>query len=499
MKLNCLQSSPAEQKSDALIVGIFEDLHLLQIAEETLLKSQFDHFWAMKDFKGKTGETAVIYIPNHATLNRILLVGLGKRNKADLENLRRAGGALARELLRLGVGQFHLLLDTFLLPRFSFSEISQALTEGLILAAYQFNRFKKTAPENERHIEKGTFVLQTSEQVKEAQQGIDLGKVVSEAANFTRDLQNLPGNELTPTRLSQIIADMAKSAGLQYSVLEKSDMEKLEMEALLSVARGSAEPPKLIVLEHRSHQSELETVVLVGKGVTFDSGGISIKPSEKMEEMKFDMSGAAAVAGVMKAVALLDLPLHVVGLMPAAENLPGAAAMKPGDIVKASSGATIEIVNTDAEGRMILADALTYAKRFNPDTVVDLATLTGACVIALGQHASGLMGNDQPLLDQLQRAGEKCGERLWQLPLWENYREDIKSDFADMKNSAGRPAGAITAAAFLSKFAEEYVWAHIDIAGTAWLTQKKDYFEKGGTGMGVRLLVQFLRDRVEAN
>jgi leucyl aminopeptidase len=274
-------------------------------------------------------------------------------------------------------------------------------------------------------------------------------------------------------------------------------MEKLKMGALLGVARGSQEPPTFIILEHSAGKQNLETIVLVGKGVTFDSGGISIKPSERMEEMKFDMSGGAVVMGAMKAIAQLKMPFHVVGLIPAVENLPSGTSMKPGDILRASSGTTIEIINTDAEGRVILADALTYAKRYKPKAVIDLATLTGACVVALGPHASGLFSTDSELRDAIKSAAEKAGERVWPFPLWDDYHDDIKSDYADIKNSAGRAGGAITAAAFLSQFAEGYPWAHLDIAGTAWTDKEKAYISKGGTGWGVRLLLQFLKDRIQ--
>ncbi|MFQ5771006.1 MAG: leucyl aminopeptidase, partial [bacterium] len=341
------------------------------------------------------------------------------------------------------------------------------------------------------------FLFQKSNLEEEVQKGIQWGKVVSEAANFTRDLQNHPGNWITPTRLAEIARETAKEGGLKCDVLVKEDMEELRMGALLGVAQGSVEPPKFIVLEHNSGKANIDTIVFVGKGITFDSGGISIKPSEKMEEMKFDMSGGAAVMGALKACAQLDIPLHVVGLIPATENLPGGHSMKPGDILRTSSGKTIEIINTDAEGRLILADALDYAKRYQPRAVVDLATLTGACVVALGHYATGLFGKDSNLLSRLKQAGEKTGERLWELPLWEAYDEDIKSDYADVKNSAGRWGGAITAAAFLAKFADGYPWAHLDIAGTAWSDKELAYVPKGGTGLGVRLMLQFLRDWVE--
>ena len=264
--------------------------------------------------------------------------------------------------------------------------------------------------------------------------------------------------------------------------------------ALLGVAQGSAREPRLIILQHNGGRKGQAPVALVGKGVTFDSGGISLKPAEKMDEMKMDMGGGAAVIGTMLAASLLALPVNLVGIIPAAENMPSATAYRPGDILTSLSGQTIEVLNTDAEGRLILADALTYAKRYEPKLVIDLATLTGACIIALGHHATAVLGNDQELVDSLLKAGEKSGERLWQLPLWDDYDQQIKSDVADVKNTGGRPAGTITAAAFLKKFASDFRWAHLDIAGTAWYDQNRPYTPKGGTGVGVRLLIEFLHD-----
>ncbi len=385
-------------------------------------------------------------------------------------------------------------MDSFDASSTDLGERAQAAIEGSILSTYRYKQFRKIEPEEETTLEEAVCLVQTGNDLDEAQNGMRLGKIVAEAANFARDLQNHPGNWLTPTRLAELAEEMANKVGLKSQILDKSEMEKLGMGALLGVARGSQEPPKFIILEHNADKDNLETVVLVGKGITFDSGGISIKPSEKMEEMKFDMSGGAAVMGAMKAISELALPLHVVGLIPASENLPSGSSLKPGDILRASSGKTIEIINTDAEGRLILADALSYAAKYKPKAVVDLATLTGACVVALGHHATGLMGNDQKLVDRLKQAGEMTGERVWQLPLWEAYHELIKSDYADMKNIGGRAGGAITAAALLQKFADDYPWAHLDIAGTAWTDKEKGYVLKGGTGVGVRLLVQFLRE-----
>jgi leucyl aminopeptidase len=303
-----------------------------------------------------------------------------------------------------------------------------------------------------------------------------------------------PGNEMTPTDMAREARKIARRKNVKLTVLGEAEMKKIGMNALLGVARGSAEPAKFIILEYRGGDKSERPVALVGKGLTFDSGGISIKPSEKMDEMKSDMAGGAAVMGVIMAAADLNLKVNAVGLIPATENLPGGRAYKPGDILKSLSGQTIEVLSTDAEGRLILADALTYAGRYKPAVIIDLATLTAACVIALGDHVTGMMGTDNRVKHKIKDASDATGEKVWELPLWEEYHDLIKSDVADYKNHGGRPGGAITAAAFLSKFVGDYPWVHLDIAGPAWLTNDKPYIPKGASGVGVRLMVQFLRD-----
>jgi leucyl aminopeptidase len=308
---------------------------------------------------------------------------------------------------------------------------------------------------------------------------------------LAKDLGNLPGNICTPTYLADQAMQISKSHGLSVDILDRSDMEKLGMNTLLSVARGSHEPPKFIILRHAGGVAGTKPVVLVGKGITFDSGGISLKPGPEMDEMKYDMCGAASVLGTLKAAALMKLPLNVIGVIPSTENMPGGAATKPGDVITSMSGQTVEILNTDAEGRLILCDALTYVERFDPECVVDIATLTGACVIALGHVATGLLANNDGLAKELLDAGHDSYDRAWQMPLWDDYQEQLKSNFADMANIGGRPAGTITAACFLARFTEKYHWAHLDIAGTAWRSGK----EKGSTGRPVPLLTHFLIER----
>jgi leucyl aminopeptidase len=327
---------------------------------------------------------------------------------------------------------------------------------------------------------------------KSAAAGLEQGLAVTHGVSLARDLGNLPPNVCTPSYLAGEARELAKRYRMKATVLGREDMERLGMRTLLSVAQGSAEPPRFITLEYNGGPKNVKPVVLVGKGITFDTGGISIKPAAEMDEMKFDMCGAAAVLGTMKAAGEMRLPVNLVGAIPTTENMPGGRATRPGDVVKSLSGQTVEILNTDAEGRLILCDALTYVERFRPAVVIDIATLTGACVIALGHVATGLFANDEALAHEVVAAGEGACDRVWRLPLWEDYQEQLKSNFADFANIGGRPAGAVTAACFLSRFASKYKWAHLDIAGTAWKSGK----EKGATGRPVPLLTQFLINRI---
>jgi leucyl aminopeptidase len=325
------------------------------------------------------------------------------------------------------------------------------------------------------------------------QKGVKIGEVVAESTVMVRDMVSSPSADMTPTIIAAKARDIAKEFGLKLEVLERQQMEKLGMGALLGVASGSAQPPKFIIVEYRSGGKK-PFIALVGKTITFDSGGISIKPAENMDKMKDDMSGGAAVLGAIRSAAALKLPLNIVGLLPATENMPSGSAYKPGDVLRTLSGQTIEIISTDAEGRLILSDALAYAHQYKPAVIVDIATLTGACRVALGQEAIGMLGTDDNVKQKMREAGEKTGERVWEMPLWEGYYDLIKSDIADMKNTGGRDGGVITAAALLSKFVQNYPWVHLDIAAMAWTEKDRPYTPKGATGIGVRLLTQFLCD-----
>jgi leucyl aminopeptidase len=356
---------------------------------------------------------------------------------------------------------------------------------------YRFDQFKSKKDKVRRPLRKLTFVVDRRNELNTAEVALSQGRAIAEGVCLAKNLANLPGNVCTPGYLAETAEKMAAEHKLECQILEREAMAALGMHSLLAVAQGSHQPPKLIVLQHKGGKSDDKPVVLVGKGITFDTGGISLKPAPELDEMKYDMCGAAGVLGTIKAVALMKLPINLTVIVPTTENMPGGGATRPGDIVTSMSGQTIEILNTDAEGRLILCDALTYAARFDPDTVIDVATLTGACVIALGHVATGLFANNDALARELVQAGDEAHDRAWQMPLWNDYQELLKSPFADMANIGGRWGGSITAACFLARFARKYVWAHLDIAGTAW----KSGTEKGATGRPVPLLMHYLLKR----
>jgi len=417
-----------------------------------------------------------------------LLAGLGERDLFTLEKLRRASATVARRARTLGLKSAAFSLPD--LPGTLSTEVARTVAEGASLSLYRFDRHKSAADDHELD----TFWLIADEgTLEEATEGAELGAKVAEGTALARDLANEPSNVATPEFLAERAGGIAEKYGMELEVLDRAGIEEEGLTGLATVGHSASNEPRFIVLEHRGG-GDSAPVVLVGKAVTFDSGGISIKPSAGMEDMKFDMSGGAAVLGAMEALGALNLPLHVVALVPATENLPGGSAFKPGDVLRMHSGKTVEIVTTDAEGRLILADALSYSRRYEPSAIVDCATLTGACVVALGDHAAGLMGNDENLVAELQAASETTGEKAWPLPLFEEYTEQIKGDTADIKNSGGRKGGALTAGAFLKEFAE-YPWAHLDIAGTAYGKKGNAYTAKGATGAPTRLLVEFLLGR----
>jgi leucyl aminopeptidase len=452
-----------------------------------------DRVLSSGDFVGKKDEVAVVYPTGPAA--RVLLVGLGKVEEIDSAIIRRAAAIAAKRARSIGVPRaaFHLPAESR--GKVPPEEAAQAIAEGLAQGAWQYNEMKRRDEDSKKpELERVDILLPDSSGSRDGQRR---GAAIGAGQTFARGIQVLPGNICTPSYLANVARDLAQRHGFEITVLDKAAIIREKMGALMSVAQGSAEEPRFIALEYKG--AEGAPVVLIGKGVTFDTGGISIKPAQNMEDMKYDMSGAAAVLGTFEALGLLKPKVHVVGLIPSTENMPSGTAVKPGDVVTSHLGKTIEIINTDAEGRLILCDALSYARRYQPAAVIDIATLTGAIVVALGHNASGVMGSDDRLVEEVRAAGEKAGERVWPLPLWEDYRDLMKSDIADVKNSGGRPAGSISAGWFLREFVDGFPWAHLDIAGTAYTDREEPTRVKGPTGMGVRLFTEFVLARGDRN
>ncbi len=482
--------SPEKYRGDCLVVGVFESRKLTEAARVLDEASQgyLAKIISHGDMDGRVNTTLLLHgIPGIGS-KRLLLVGLGKEKEFGEKIFLGAVRATFKALQQTNAKDAGLYLTDLSIKQ---RDIAWNVLQMVVLAEdslYRFDRLKSKPEEHQPSLSKVNLCVTDKSAAAMTETAVQQGAAIACGMKVTRDLGNLAPNICTPTYLAEQAADMAKSYKLKFSVLENKEMEKLGMGALLAVARGSRQPAKLIVLEYHGGKATGKPVVLVGKGVTFDTGGISLKPAGELDEMKYDMSGAASVLGTLTAVAEMKLPLNVTVIIPATENMPGGNATKPGDVVTSLSGQTIEILNTDAEGRLILCDALTYAERYKPEVVVDVATLTGACVVALGHVVSGLMGNDENLVEELLQAGEQSGDRAWQLPLRDEYQELLKSNFADVANIGGRWGGAITAACFLSRFTKKYRWAHLDIAGTAWKSGK----EKGSTGRPVPLLTQFL-------
>jgi leucyl aminopeptidase len=443
------------------------------------------------EFKSKPGSTVLLHPESGLKAPRLVLTGLGKKRDCTLNRLRLAAGKAATALRGAGATSIAFAVEP---AGFGNEDAGQAFAEGSMLGLYRFLQYK-TKDENNNDIRFVTLAIESATAIKPMQAGVARGTAIAEATIMARDMVNAPPADMTPAIVAAKAKEVARQYGLSIKVFDRERMRNLGMGGLLGVASGSAEPPKFIILEYRKG-GKRPFIALVGKTVTFDSGGISIKPADGMDKMKDDMSGGAAVLGAMRAAAAMKLPLNIVGLLPATENMPGGKAYKPGDVLRTLSGQTIEIMNTDAEGRLVLSDALTYACTYKPAAIVDIATLTGACSIALGQEAMGMLGKGDKIKSKLRDAGAVTGERVWELPLWEEYYELIKSDIADMKNTGGRAGGVITAAALLSKFVQEYPWVHLDIAAVAWSDKERPYTPKGATGVGVRLLTQFLREMV---
>ncbi len=496
MQFSIKSGSPEKQRSACIVAGVFEPRKLSPSARsiDAASGNHLSELLRRGDMEGKAGTTLLLHRVPGTLAERVLLVGLGKEREFRDAPYRQAVACAVRTLNETGAFDGVVFLTELPVPG---RDVRWRVRQAAMVALdtlYRFDRFKSKKEDVRRPLRKLTFSVARRNELAPAEQALAQGEAIAEGANLARELGNLPGNLCTPAYLAEQARELAHAAGLRVEVLERDAMRKLGMNAALSVANGSHQPPRLIVLRYHG-AGPSKPIVLVGKGITFDSGGISLKPGAEMDEMKFDMCGAASVLGTLKACARLKLPLNVIGIVIAAENMPGGAASRPGDVVTSMSGRSIEILNTDAEGRLVLCDALSYAERFEPDCVLDIATLTGACVIALGHVASGLFSNDDALARDLLRCATDAFDRAWRMPLWDDYREQLKSNFADLANIGGRPAGSITAAYFLSRFAEKYRWAHLDIAGTAWKSGK----EKGATGRPVPLLVHYLMQRAAAS
>jgi leucyl aminopeptidase len=489
-----------EITADAIAVNLFQGVKEpggAAGAIDAALGGAITRLIATGDFTGKLNETAVLYptLAGGVLASRVIVVGLGKRDDFSLDRARQVSATAARKARDLAARSLATIVHGAGVGGLNPRQASQALVEGAILGVHRFEELK-TPPKDDgdrRALDEVIVVDFDAQKVPEIGAGVARGRILAESARLARDLVTQPANILTPRALADAAQRIAEEAGLRFEALEPEQIAELEMGALLGVAQGADEPARFIILEHApTGMAEQPPVVLCGKAITFDSGGISIKPSEGMWEMKSDMGGGAAVIGAMRAIGLLGVPHRVLGLVPATENMPSGRAFRPGDVLRAMDGQTIEIISTDAEGRLVLADALAYARRYNPVAMVDVATLTGGVITALGHGAAGVMGNDPDVIARLRLAADTSGEKVWELPLWDDeYKRSIRSDIADMKNSGSRAASAIAGGMFLKQFAKKVPWAHLDIAGMAWATEDRPYLPKGATGFGVRLLTEF--------
>ncbi len=496
MDIKIKRGSVSGEKTNAAVFMVFEgEKPAGALAEiDDVQGGVISRTIASGEFTGKRDETALFHLVSGAGPERVILAGLGRRDKFTPDNLMRAAGVAAGLARKAGLKEISAHSDP---PEgMSGRQFATLATQGALLALYSFDRFKKVE-HNKKGLKSLTLLASDRSAEAELKKGAAEGRIIADSVNFAKDMINAPANEMTPSVMASRAKAAAKDVGLKLKVLEEEDCHKLGMGAFLGVARGSKQPPKFIVLEYNGGKPvdrRQGPYVIIGKGITFDSGGISIKPSEGMEKMKYDMAGAGAVIAAIHCAAALKLPVNLVAIAPCTENMPGGAALKPGDMVRAMNGKTIEIISTDAEGRLVLADALCYAARYKPRAVIDIATLTGACVIALGDFAIGLMGNDRELTNEIVKAGNAANERAWELPMWDEYIDAMKGDVTDLRNVGGRKAATVTAGKFLQEFVD-YPWAHLDIAGTAWEEKGRPYCPKGATAIGVRLIIEFLKKK----
>ncbi len=494
MEFSVKSGHPEKQRTACIVLGVFEPRRLSPVAEnlDKITDGYFSNLIRRGDLEGKVDQMLLLHnIPN-ALCDRVLLVGCGRERDLTDAQYKKIIANSIKTLNDTGSMEAVSYLTELNVKGRDIQWKVRYATEAAMDSLYRFDQLKSKKDDTRRPLRKIVWSVPSRRDLPSGEVAVKEGLAIANGVSLAKNLGNLPGNICTPTYLANQALELANQyPKVTSQILEEADMEQLGMGSLLSVSKGSRQPAKLIIMNYAGADKETKPIVLVGKGLTFDAGGISLKPAKGMEEMKYDMCGGASVFGTMRALAEMELPLNVIGMVPSSENLPDGQANKPGDVVTSMSGQTIEVINTDAEGRLILCDALTYAERYEPDCVVDIATLTGACVIALGNHASGLFSNHNPLTHELLTAGRNSADRAWELPLWDEYQEQLNSDTADMANVGGREGGSITAACFLSRFTKKYHWAHLDIAGTAWRSGKG----KGATGRPVPLLTQFLLHR----
>jgi leucyl aminopeptidase len=481
-----------QKQTPLLVVGVYENENDFSYSDgiDPILYYTIKQMISNKEFKANLGTILVLPTMDKGPMKKIMLIGLGKKDKFNNEIARIVSAKAAVKVREMGISEFSILVFSNL-----DESLIEAISEGVGLSLYSFDRYKTNDNKDELKVNRVTILVNSD--TANIQSSVDRTSLLVEAVNFARDLSNLPPNDCSPSQLASIAVSIATEYELKSRIIERYEMESMGLNGIVSVGKGSHSAPKLIILEYHA-ATDTKPYLLVGKGVTFDTGGISLKDSDKMDEMKFDKSGGCNVVAIMKAVASLKLPINVIGIIPSVENMPSSTSYRPGDIIKMYNGKTVEVLNTDAEGRLILGDALAYGiSSYNPKAVIDLATLTGACIIALGSNVAAVIGTNKKFIDELHNVSERTGEKFWELPLYEEFNEQIKSYVADIKNIGGRPGGAITAAAFLSNFTNGLPWIHIDIAGTAWTqegTYERSYNPKGATGFGIRTLVKLLME-----
>lgn len=495
MDVSALQENILETDTDLVVVNLFEGVTAPgggTGAVDRALNGQISDAIAAGDFAGKLNETLYLYTQGALAARRVLIIGLGKQEDFTLDRARQVAAKAARTGRDLGAKGIASIVHGAGIGGLDPADAARAAAEGTVLGLYRYQRYK--SEDDDKALDSVTFVEADPGKLDAIAQGVDDGIALGEAQNFVRDLATTPGSDLPPAALAEAASAMAQDFGLQCTILGPEEIAAENMNVILGVSRGSDQPCRFIALEYTPDESTDQTIVLVGKGITFDTGGLNLKPGDSMRHMESDMAGGAGVLGAMRLVGHFKPDVRVVGLVPASENMPGGNAFKPGDVLRAANGKTIEIDNTDAEGRLVLADALCYAQRYNPSAIIDMATLTGAVIVALGQHAAGLMTNHAGLAEKVRAAGEHTGERVWELPLWPEYEEQVKSPIADVKNTGGRAAGSITGAALLKLFVDEKPWVHLDIAGVDFTDLDRPYIPKGSSGFGARLLYQVVRD-----